>query len=102
MKTMTQYPILRIGVDALDQPAFLRATLGRFRNGWSRDCDYPASFADQTYYACYRQDRGNGRPKFNLYVLRTDPNTLSVVSVVSSSGTLTIPEHRAVLDDFRC
>src|SRR5687767_6745456 len=101
MKTIIPYPILRIAVDAADNSSFLRATQGTLRKGWSRNWDYPAFFTDQTCYACYRRDRGDDRPTFNLYLLRTDPQTLSVVSIVPNTGTLSLPEHRAVLHDFR-
>ena len=100
-KTTTPLPILRIGVNTTENSRFLRATHGELRRGWSRDCDYRAFFAPETFYAEYRRNRGDGGPIFRLYLLRTDPNTLSVVSVVPGTGTITIPEHCAVLDDFR-
>ena len=95
------FPILRIGVDISDTCRFLRATHGELHRGWSRRCDYPASYAPNTFYASYLRDRGADECIVHLHLPRTDPDTLTVVSVLPGTGTLTVSQHRALLDDFR-
>ena len=101
MQPATLYPILRLGVDAADHSKFLRATQRNLRNGWRGAGDWPAFFAPQTRYVRYRQDRGAHERANTLYLLRTDPATLTVVSIRPNTGTLSLAERWAVLDDFR-
>jgi hypothetical protein len=96
----TPLPILRIGVDIADTCHFLGATRGNLPGGWSCAGGWPAAFAHPLMYLHYRRQVA-GERSFYLYLLRTDPDTLTVVGIVPGTGTTTIPEQRAVLDDFR-
>lgn len=96
-KTTTPLPILRIGVNLANTSAFLRAARAKLPGGWSCAGDWPTSFAYPLSYLRFRRASGD----VSLYLLRTDPDTLSVVSVVPAIGTISAAERAAVLDDFR-
>ena len=95
--TTTPLPILRIGVDLINTSAFLRVAHPRLPGGWSCAGEWPTSFAYPLSYLRFHRDHGD----VSLYLLRTDPDTLSVVSVVPGMGTISPAERAAVLDDFR-
>lgn len=101
MKTNIPYPILRVAVDLADTSTFLRAARAGLPGGWSCAGGWPASFAYPLAYLRFRRDRGDSEPTFNLYLLRTDPDTLSVVGIVPDTGAIESSERQAVLDDFR-
>src|SRR5688572_17182769 len=101
IKSHTAFPILRIGIDIADTTRFLRAARGELRGGWSCAGEWPALFAYPLHYLHFRRRRDDDQPVSYVYLLRTDPDTLSVVGIVPGTGPSTSAERGALLDDFR-
>lgn len=93
-------PILRIGVEVLFSGAFLQATRGKLPGGWSCSGDYPTHFAHPLRYLSFKR-RIDGERSSYVYLLRTDPETLTVAGIVPGTDKTTISEQRALLDNFR-
>jgi len=97
----TPFPILRLGVDLADTASFLRAARASLPGGWSCAGEWPALFAYPLCYLHFRRRHAQDQPTSYVYLLRTDPDTLSVVGVVPDTGAITPGARHALLDDFR-